>query len=49
METHGMWEFVYKRIWPIERALPGDRKEWQPLLLDRIDSMYQRDKNHPSI
>ena len=49
METHGMWEFVHKGIWPIERALPGDRKEWQPLLLDRIDSMYQRDKNHPSI
>ncbi|MCM1182149.1 MAG: DUF4981 domain-containing protein [Roseburia sp.] len=49
METHGMWDFVVRGVWPIEKALPGDRKEWEPLLLDRINSMYQRDKNHPSI
>ena len=35
--------------WPIEKALPGDRQEWKDLLLDRVNSMYQRDKNHPSI
>ena len=49
METHGMWDMVGRGVWPIEKALPGDRKEWQPLLLDRVNSMYQRDKNHPSI
>lgn len=49
METHGMWEPVARGAWPIEQALPGDRKEWEALLLDRIQSMYQRDKNHPSI
>lgn len=49
LESHGMWDLVVRGVWPIERALPGDRKEWEPMLLDRVNSMYQRDKNHPSI
>lgn len=49
METHGMWDMVGRGVWPIEKALPGDRPEWKELLLDRVNSMYQRDKNHPSI
>ena len=49
LETHGMWEPVARGAWPIETALPGDRKDWQNMLLDRVESMYQRDKNHPSI
>jgi beta-galactosidase len=49
METHGMWDMVGKGIWPIERALPGDRMDWEPLLLDRVNSIYQRDKNHASV
>jgi beta-galactosidase len=49
METHGSWDMVGRGIWPIEKALPGDRMDWEPLLLDRVNSMYQRDKNHASI
>ena len=49
METHGAWDQVLRGKKPIETALPGDKKEWEPLLLDRVCSMYQRDKNHPSI
>ena len=49
METHGMWDMVGRGVWPIEKALPGDRQEWKDLLLDRANSMYKRDKNHPSI
>ena len=49
METHGMCDMVGRGVWPIEKALPGDRQEWKDLLLDRVNSMYQRDKNHPSI
>ncbi len=49
METHGAWDQVLRGKKPIETALPGDRKEWEQLLLDRVCSMYQRDKNHPSI
>jgi beta-galactosidase len=49
MESHGVWDMVLRGEWPIEQVLPGDRKDWEPLLLDRVQSMYQRDKNHPSI
>ncbi len=49
MESHGAWDLVLRGKKPIETALPGDKKEWEPLLLDRVCSMYQRDKNHPSI
>lgn len=47
LETHGTWAVSGADL--IERAIPGDRKDWEPLLLDRVNSMYQRDKNHPSI
>ena len=42
METHGSWKSP-------ETLVPSNRMEWQPLLLDRVKSIYQRDKNHPSI
>lgn len=29
--------------------LPNGRKEWLPSCMDRIESLYQRDKNHPSV
>lgn len=47
LETHGTWAAAGGQA--IESVIPGDRKEWEPLLLDRVNSMYQRDKNHPSI
>lgn len=47
LETHGTWAAAGEQA--IESVIPGDRKEWEPLLLDRVNSMYQRDKNHPSI
>lgn len=50
LETHGTWQiWDHDRIPGDERILPGDKKEWLPLLLDRANSMYQRDKNHCSI
>ena len=46
METHGMWDaFLRGQSQPI----PKDREEFQPMLLDRVNSIYQRDKNHPCI
>ena len=29
--------------------LPNGREEWLPSCMDRIESLYERDKNHPSI
>ncbi len=49
LESHGSWEPVQRGIADIESVVPGDRPEWHDMILDRANSMYQRDKNHPSI
>ena len=49
LESHGMWDRVTNGELTIEEALPGDRPEWLPTLLDRAKSMFERDKNHPCI
>jgi beta-galactosidase len=49
METHGMWDRVIRSGMDVTKALPGDDEKWEPLLMDRVESCYQRDKNHPSI
>ena len=45
LETHGTWQ----RPDGAESALPGDRPEWLGAVLDRANSMLQRDKNHASV
>ena len=49
MESHGAWDPVARGKKPIEYALPGNRTEWQAMLLDRVNSTWQRDKNHPCV
>ncbi len=49
LETHGMWDAIVRGIIDESEALPGDRLDWREMILDRANSMYQRDKNHPSI
>lgn len=48
METHGTWSRAEAQEHP-ELIIPGDNEIWEPMLLDRVNSCYQRDKNHPSI
>lgn len=48
METHGSWDAA-TRSGDLSLAIPSDKPQWEPVLLDRVNSMYQRDKNHPSI
>lgn len=48
LETHGTW-LIPEPEKHLEKIIPGDNLEWEPLLLDRVNSCYQRDKNHPSI
>lgn len=43
METHGTW--CVDR----SKAIPDSRPEWLPAVLDRAQSMLERDKNHPSV
>ena len=47
MESHGMWDMCWHGR--ITELFPGDREEWEPLLLDRVRSMIGRDRNHPSV
>lgn len=46
METHATWQTGgnYKA-----GPVPGDNPMWLPAVLDRANSMQQRDKNHPSV
>ena len=46
LETHGTWK--YGQI-EEENALPGSKSEWTNAVLSRCKSMFERDKNHPSI
>ena len=49
LESHGLWDRIRYSDVSVEEAVPGNDPVWLPLLLDRATSMYQRDKNHPSI
>ena len=49
LETHAMWDRVVHYGLPDDEAFPGDRPEWRAALLDRAESMVERDKNHPSV
>ena len=48
METHGSWDPLL-RGGDYSLVIPGDKPEWEGALLDRVNSIYQRDKNHPAI
>ncbi len=47
LESHGSWQKLgtCEPSWNV----PGNHPEWQECVLDRANSMFQRDKNHPSI
>ena len=47
LESHGSWSTL-KGIDP-SRNVPGSLPQWKAATLDRAASMYERDKNHPSI
>ena len=49
LEAHGSWDPVERGMADIETVVPGNNPRWNAMMLDRANSMYQRDKNHPSI
>ena len=46
LETHGSWTYGQQGE---GGAIPGSKPEWTANVLDRCNSMFQRDKNHSSI
>ncbi|MCL2035564.1 MAG: DUF4981 domain-containing protein [Oscillospiraceae bacterium] len=49
LESHGCGELVMNGDRDISYALPGDNPDWHDIVIDRVDSVFARDKNHPSI
>ncbi len=49
METHGSWDALYRKQAGEDYVIPKDHEEFAPLLLDRVNSVYQRDKNHACV
>lgn len=49
METHGSWEAFGRGYVSEEYIVPGNNLVWKDMLIDRVNSCYERDKNHPSI
>lgn len=49
MESHGSWDPVVRGVEDKSVVVPGDNMDWLDMMLDRVNSCYQRDKNHPSI
>lgn len=49
LESHGHWEPLWRGEREKADVVPGDRPEWNAMMLDRVNSIYQRDKNHPCI
>lgn len=48
LESHGSWDTVQK-TGDYDYIVPYNKPEWLDMMLDRANSMYQRDKNHPAI
>lgn len=49
IESHGLWFAHATGLLPAETVAPGDRPEYRDVVLNRARSMYERDKNRPSI
>ena len=47
LETHGTWSLYWETA--VESCVPGNNPIWKNAVLDRANSMVQRDKNHPSV
>ena len=48
LESHGSWDTA-EFTKDYTHVVPHNKPEWLDMMLDRANSMYQRDKNHPAI
>ncbi len=48
LESHGTWDTAHV-TGDVDYIVPNNKPEWLEILLDRANSMYQRDKNHPCV
>ncbi len=46
LETHGTWSYNQREE---GETLPGSKPEWSGAVVDRANTMFMRDKNHPAV
>lgn len=49
LESHGTWTAYLKGKKDLSFVVPKDKPEWKEMMFDRINSCYQRDKNHAAV
>ena len=49
LESHGTFEAYGRGYVDLDFVVPKDHDEWMGMMLDRVKSCYERDKNHPAI
>lgn len=49
LESHGSWDAYLRGKAEESYIVPNDHENWKAMMLDRVNSCYQRDKNHPAI
>lgn len=49
LESHGTWDAYIRCLEEKSFVVPADHETWKGMMLDRVNSCYQRDKNHPAI
>jgi beta-galactosidase len=49
LESHGCWDMIMRGDRDVSYSLPGDNPDWHDITIDRVDSLFERDKNHPSV
>ncbi|MDX8336074.1 glycoside hydrolase family 2 TIM barrel-domain containing protein [Candidatus Cetobacterium colombiensis] len=47
LETHGTWQILGLPC--TEKVIPNNNPEWLENIIDRAKSMFERDKNYPSV
>lgn len=48
LETHGTWAYGVAEAEQLY-ALPGSHSEWRQAVMERVQDMYYRDRNHASV
>ncbi len=49
LESHGTWDAYERKAISLEEMIPGNQAMWRKPLLDRVKTLYERDKNHASV
>ena len=49
MESHGSMHRAMHEGYGTEAAIPGDNPLWRDMVIDRVESLYHRDKNHACV